>query len=359
MSGATSPPDIDTLVDISVPPISEETETRFIHDESGEFLSIEFASFVCEQSGPAGGITVALSVLADIVDEFDSMADFGTRPDELAFYAETLREVCDILAVTAATEVDDFNKPLFSGIGNTTSEDGSSPVLSEKDLRSENESQDDREVAKDIENKIDSDHFVPVTVDRVSKSGNILAVSDYLSCNHIHVTHGIEGEDALAYLPGDLLKDAKVGRAQAKLLRYDNPEEAASECTPFDDIRLEEGDVVKIVRPNVSDKNSYLVYVEGYNVSQIVLTRAVTRGNDLTLRIAKVDGDTAQAEVVKLLSRKKKHTKRKKHRKSKRYRNRQSTTKTNQKKGSSRLRRGSSNPFKSSGTRNYLLSGKQ
>lgn len=302
MSSRSSKIERKDIIEVAVPPIEDENESRFLDDEGG-FLSDEYARYAQEECGTAGAIGVALEILNDVESDLSTLADQDFSPDIVGYQASLIGEICDILTEAADQHISDYDSPIYD-------EEAS-------DNYDEKESESGEKKENGSESSWASDDFIRVEIDGMNNKGNLLTRPDHLSHDHLHLSHGQKGQEVIAF-QGDLPSEYS-NQIQLPVLPFDTIEEAKENLSLKTTLQFDKGDLVKIPNPDIKDEST--VIVDGFDVDQVQVEENIPRDHELTIKVRKIEDKTAYGRIKKKNKQSRKSRKKttRRSRKSKKY----------------------------------------
>jgi predicted RNA-binding protein with TRAM domain len=268
---------IEDVVELCVPPISMADAERDLTDGQDIDLT-EFADFATSEAGTPGGIGVAVDSLQAVSEDIETFAQTGAAPGDLELHAEALQEVVQILHRLAAAEIDSRDTPLYDSPDTATPED---------------EDGDSAGADSSEETQIPAEHLLPVTVDRISGSGNIIAEPVDSGPNHIHLQNGTLGQTVVAYHPtGNFASKTSPNKPRA--LPYSTKDDAQYQHGADDHVPLVEGQHLQVAD---ASKEDGFVSLDGFDLQAIKVTDDITDGATILVEITDVKTNTAEARV--------------------------------------------------------------
>ncbi|MDS0261858.1 hypothetical protein NDI56_20855 [Haloarcula sp. S1CR25-12] len=183
--------------------------------------------------------------------------------------------------------------------------------------------------------------FIQVTIDNVNSRGNLITHSSNISADHLHLTHGSEGDSVIILEQSPEL---------SPVLPYNTVSEAVKNHSQDTVLQLEEGDLLKIRNPFEKSNQPSTISLSGFNISLVEVSGDIPERYHVSVRIKNLDGSTAAGNIEYTI-------------KKPEYRIRNHKSNGNSGSNSSNSNRftgsgNGSNPFNSSGSnRNNLVNG--
>ena len=310
------------VIEAIIPPATASTTQRPSASADNAFCTEAYADWVVEHSGSVGRLAVALEIVDSVADDLTDLAEHrAVSSDDVAFYAQLLTEARDTLVTAGNEQLADMDLPVYDV-----------PT----DSKPEWEQRDDSE-----DSSVDESDFTVLTIDRVSKAGNLVAEGAGIGKKHTLVSHGFVGDEVVIRVEGEQSPlHSKIPECGSRTLAlpYTSVEEAAEKYGSQTSLLLEPGQVIGGVKPVKDESDPIVCRTPSFaNVDVLETEDSIPRDSFLTVEILQVEDRTAVGTIVN--TRKKTSKKRKRKRKNRRKKKRKGRQKKRRKASTSSKKR--------------------